>query len=58
MPSAPPTLLGKYTAPPVRKGDRVTCLYRDADCFVTGFSASPSASHTRRMLTCASSRQL
>lgn len=38
---APPTLLGTYTAPLVSKGERVTCLYRDADCVVTGFSDAP-----------------
>ena len=31
-----PVLIGNYTPPAVRKGDRVTCLYRDADCIVTG----------------------
>ncbi|MBM3981578.1 MAG: hypothetical protein FJ304_15135 [Planctomycetes bacterium] len=41
MPSAAPKLIGTYTAPPVCKGERVTCLYRDADCVVTGFSAAP-----------------
>jgi hypothetical protein len=32
-----PPLLGTYTPPAVRKGERVTCLYRDADCVVTGW---------------------
>jgi len=31
-----PALLGTYSPPSVRRGDRVTCLYRDADCIVTG----------------------
>lgn len=39
--STPPTLLGTYTAPAVRKGERVNCLYRDADCVVTGFTDAP-----------------
>jgi hypothetical protein len=32
-----PTLIGTYTMPAVRKGERVTCLYRDCECVVTGF---------------------
>jgi hypothetical protein len=32
-----PPLLGTYTPPAVRKGERVTCLYRDPDCVVTGW---------------------
>lgn len=32
----PPTLIGTYSAPAVRKGEIVTCLYRDTDCVVTG----------------------
>lgn len=36
-------LIGTYVTPAVRKGDRVTCLYRDADCVVTGF-------HDRRIV--------
>jgi hypothetical protein len=32
----PPPLIGTYTPPAVRKGERVTCLYRDAECVVTG----------------------
>jgi hypothetical protein len=31
-----PKLIGTYTSPAVRRGDRVSCLYRDADCVVTG----------------------
>ena len=33
-----PPFIGTYTAPAVRKGERVTCLYRDADCVVTSWS--------------------
>ena len=33
----PPTLLGTYNPPAVHKGEVVSCLYRDADCVVTGF---------------------
>src|SRR5258708_2773417 len=35
MRAAPP-LIGTYSPPAVRRGDVVTCLYRDADCVVTG----------------------
>ncbi|MDB5312150.1 MAG: hypothetical protein JWO38_6352 [Gemmataceae bacterium] len=31
-----PPLISNYTPPAVRKGDVVTCLYRDCDCVVTG----------------------
>jgi hypothetical protein len=31
-------LFGPYTPPALRKGDRTTCLYRDADVVVTGWS--------------------
>jgi len=37
----PPVLLGTYTPPALRKGDRVTCLYRDAECVVTSWSDAP-----------------
>jgi hypothetical protein len=33
-----PQLLGKYTAPSVRRGEVVSCLYRDKDCRVTSWS--------------------
>ena len=33
-----PTLIGSYSPPALRKGDRVFCLYRDADCVVTSWS--------------------
>ena len=36
MPRTP--FIGTYTAPAVRRGERVTCLYRDADCVVTSWS--------------------
>jgi hypothetical protein len=32
-------LFGPYTPPPLRKRDRTSCLYRDADVVVTGWSA-------------------
>jgi hypothetical protein len=31
-------LFGPYTPPPLRKGDRTSCLYRDADVVITGWS--------------------
>lgn len=31
-------LFGPYTPPPLRKGDRTTCLYRDCDVVVTAWS--------------------
>jgi transposase-like protein len=40
MPTAPP-LIGTYTPPVVRVGNRVTCLYRDTDCVVTSVSDAP-----------------
>ena len=40
MPTAPP-LIGSYSAPAVKRGDRVTCLYRDRDCTVTTLSDAP-----------------
>jgi transposase-like protein len=38
---APPPLIGSYAPPSVRKGERVTCLYRDAECVVTAISTAP-----------------
>jgi hypothetical protein len=32
-----PKLIGTYTTPAVRKGERVSCLYRDCECVVTSF---------------------
>jgi hypothetical protein len=32
-------LFGPYTPPPLRKGDRATCLYRDADVVITSWSS-------------------
>jgi hypothetical protein len=32
-------LFGPYEPPPLRKGDRAVCLYRDTDVVVTGWSA-------------------
>jgi hypothetical protein len=38
----PPELIaGPYTPPRVRRGQRVTCLYRDADCVVTAIHDAP-----------------
>src|SRR5262245_55077795 len=31
-------LHGPYTPPPLRRGDRATCLFRDCDVIVTGWS--------------------
>jgi hypothetical protein len=31
-------LFGPYTPPPLRKGDRTRCLYRDADVVITSWS--------------------
>ena len=31
-------LHGPYTPPPLKRGDRAVCLYRDADVIVTGWS--------------------
>src|SRR5262245_8755265 len=36
-----PTLLGTYSPPSVKKGERVACLYRDCDCTVTSWSDAP-----------------
>jgi len=36
-----PPLLGKYEPPAVKKGERVTCLYRDCDCTVTSWTDAP-----------------
>ena len=40
MPVAPP-LIGTYVAPDVRRGQVVTCLYRDRDCTITTTSNAP-----------------
>jgi hypothetical protein len=39
--SARPLLIGTYAPPSVKKSERVTCLYRDADCVVTGIHDGP-----------------
>ena len=31
-------LHGPYTAPPLKRGDRATCLYRDGEVIITGWS--------------------
>jgi len=38
---APPLLLGTYAPQALRKGDRATCLYRDAECVVTSWTDAP-----------------
>lgn len=39
MPAAPP-LIGTYEAPAVKRGQVVTCLYRDRDCKLTSFTSA------------------
>src|SRR5262245_21658146 len=40
MPQSPPRLLaGPYTPPPLRRGDRATCLFRDTDVTVTSWTS-------------------
>jgi hypothetical protein len=34
-------LFGPYHAPPLKRGDRATCLYRDALAVVTGWTDAP-----------------
>jgi hypothetical protein len=34
-------LFGPYEAPPFKRGDRATCLYRDCTVVITGWSAGP-----------------
>jgi hypothetical protein len=42
MPTRPPRLLaGPYTPPSLRRGDRATCLFRDADVTVTSWTSAP-----------------
>lgn len=41
MTVAPP-LIGSYSAPAVKRGEVVTCLYRDRDCTVTVMSGAPT----------------
>jgi hypothetical protein len=31
-------LHGPYTAPSLKRGDKATCLYRDGDVIITGWS--------------------
>jgi hypothetical protein len=35
-------LHGPYRSPPQRQGDRATCLYRDSEAVVTGWSSAPN----------------
>lgn len=39
--TAPPPLIGTYTTPRVRIGQRVTCLYRDTLCQVVSLTNAP-----------------
>jgi hypothetical protein len=42
MPTRPPRLLAApYTPPPLRRGDRTFCLFRDTDVTVTSWTAAP-----------------
>jgi hypothetical protein len=42
VPTRPPRLLaGPYTPPVLRRGDRATCLYRDADVVITSWTSAP-----------------
>jgi hypothetical protein len=34
-------LFGPYNAPPLKRGDRVSCLFRDCEVIVTGWSDAP-----------------
>src|SRR5262249_22534224 len=34
-------LHGPYTPPPLRRGDKATCLFRDGDVVITGWSDGP-----------------
>ena len=34
-------LHGPYQAPALRRGDRATCLFRDGDVIITGWSDAP-----------------
>src|SRR5262249_13990392 len=36
-----PLLTGPYTPPPLRRGDRATCLFRDALVVITSWSSAP-----------------
>lgn len=38
-----PEVISAYSPPAVRKGDCVTCLYRDGDCVVTSFHVAQIA---------------
>jgi hypothetical protein len=37
----PRLLAGPYTPPALRRGDRTTCLYRDADVVITSWTSAP-----------------
>jgi predicted amidohydrolase len=40
IPESAKLLFGPYTPPPLRKGDRATCLYYDAEVVITSWSSS------------------
>jgi hypothetical protein len=39
--SIAPPLIGSYSAPEAKRGEVVTCLYRDRDCIITTLSNAP-----------------
>src|SRR5262249_47040322 len=41
IPPPPPRLFGPSRPPPLRRGDRATCLYRDAEVVVTSWTDAP-----------------
>jgi hypothetical protein len=45
-------LSGPYTPPPLKRGDRATCLYRDADVVITSWTAAPISWPRCRRLEC------
>src|SRR5262245_27377772 len=40
-PPKPRLLAGPHTPPPLRRGDRATCRYRDADVVITSWTSAP-----------------
>jgi hypothetical protein len=45
-------LSGPYTPPALKRGDRSTCLYRDADVVITSWTAAPISWPRCRRLEC------
>ena len=41
MPNKPELLHGPYEAPALRRGDRTTCLFRDAEVIITSWTDTP-----------------